>query len=211
MAGLYACQPAARSRDDLARMLAGMEGRSVEFQTARPAEALRQTRRARATTSARGGVPPRPTRCTRHIVCFAKSAPRFHPLAVVSSLASPISSEGFCLLDPFAKILHWVARQRTAPALPHSTRSAPRRASVQCFANCDGGGYDRLRPVSCERQPPRIEQRTSAHASEASQPMMNCGHRPKRTAGGSCTAEKVQCNSIRQRIISVSGRLTTPH
>ena len=147
---------------------AGRRGgrRGVAFHTARPSEALRQTRRARATTSPRGGVPPRPTRCTRHIVCFAKSAPRFHPLAVVSSIASPICLQGFGLLDPFAKISLWVARQRTAPALPHSmTRSAPRRASVQSFANCDGGGYDRLRPVSCERQPSRIEQRTSAHAS----------------------------------------------
>ena len=45
------------------------------------------------------------------------------------------------------------------------TRSVPRRASVRSFANCDGGGHDRLRPVSSEKRPSRIEQRTSAHAS----------------------------------------------
>ena len=148
---------------------------------------------SRAMTSARGGVPLRPTRCTRHIVCFAK---------ISSTLSSPRGRfehrfpdmhPRFRRLDRLRKSHFGSPAKRTAPALPHSmTRSAPRRASVQSFANCDGGGYDRLRPVSRERQPPRIEQRTSAHASEAtseaSQPMMNCGHRPKRTAGGSCTS-----------------------
>ena len=38
-----------------------------------------------------------------HIVCFAKSAPRFHPIALVSSIASPICLQGFGLLDPLRK------------------------------------------------------------------------------------------------------------
>ena len=94
---------------------------------------------------------------------FAKSASGFHPMRSFRASLPQICLQGLGL-DPFSKISLWVARQRTAPAM---TRSAPRRASVQSFANRDGGGHDSLRPVSCEKRPSRIEQRTSARASKA--------------------------------------------
>ena len=109
-----------------------------------------------------------------------KSASGFHPTRSFRISLPRYASEGLVCSIRWRK--SYLGRpQGTAPALPHSmTRARPRRAIVQSFANCDGGGYDRLRPVSCERRLSWIGQRTSACASEptsaASPLVMNCGH-----------------------------------
>ena len=131
--------------------------------TALSASGIGVKRKWAMATTAGGSAMPHPDRPARRMARIAKSAPGFDPTRSLGESMPPICPKAAC--STFAKILLWVARQGTAPAL-HNPRRDPRRAgrhTTPCKPRREAtSAFVR---VSCEKRLSRIEQRTSARAS----------------------------------------------